>query len=511
MTISRRNLLFGVGATAAVTPLAACGAGGSSTGDGGTDPVLTLAPNGDNNSFDRGQLNIGNQTQFWQPVFDTLLRMDENGELHPNLATSWEYNEDMTEMSMTLQEGVTFTDGTPFDAEAVRANWEYLAESTGQNFYMTASVKEVQIVSDTELIAVLSAPDPVFEESLASVGGAMASPGTLGTDAAVNTPVGTGPYQLDAAQTVPGSTYTYTRIDDYFAVDRYPYSKIILKPMTDLTARLNALKSGQVNGTIGTIQTIEEAESSNLTVIENPLNWVGLLLFDRDGTMVPELGDVRVRQAINFAVDWQKILDNVDQGRGAHTTQIFNPEGDGYDPSLDSVYDFDLEKARSLMAEAGAEGGFTLSLPRATGSAFETYFAVLEQMLAEINITLDFVSIPANDVVPETISGKYPVGFMTLGSQSAWQDILKSVIPGGAWNPMHCEDPELNDLLETAQNASKDEQPAAMKAVSAWVVDQAWFAPWYRVRTPYFTDAGTTALKDLYVVVPPIANYSPAE
>jgi peptide/nickel transport system substrate-binding protein len=460
----------------------------------------------DNNSFDPAQLNIGNQSQFWGPLFDTLLVKDKDNKLMANVATSWEYDSSLTQMTMKLRDGVTFSDGAPLDAEAVKANFANLAAGTGQNAYMAKSVQEVTIVGPTELVIHLAQPDPGFVEYLASVGGAMASPKSLKAPDVASNPVGSGPYVLDKANTVPGSTYTYVRRDGYWNAKAWPYDKMILKPMTDLTARLNALKAGQVNGAIAEIPSVKEAEASGLTVNASQVNWVGLLLMDRDGRMVPELRDVRVRQAINFAFDWQSILDNLAEGRGRHTTQIFSPKSTAFSSTADSVYTYDLGKAKALMAAAGVSG-FTFQMARPP--AYDAFCAVTEESLKQIGITINWVPVSPNAAITEALSGRYPVVFFTLGSQSAWQDIQKAVIPTAPWNPFKCQDPQLAALLADAQHSPEADQPRTMSAVSEWLVDHAWFAPWFRVDNIYLTDAKTTVQMDPYVVAPPVGNFAP--
>jgi peptide/nickel transport system substrate-binding protein len=276
--------------------------------------------------------------------------------------------------------------------------------------------------------------------------------------------------------------------------------------MTDLTARLNALKSCQINGGLADISSLKEAESSNLTVNTVQVNWLGLLLMDRDGRIVPELADVRVRRAINYAFDWQSILTNLDQGRGHHTTQIFSDKGTGYSAKADSVYTYDLARAKTLMAEAGVSGfSFTMTRP----PAYDAYCAVIDDTLKQIGITINWIPVSPNATITEALSGKYPVVFMKLGSQSAWQDIQKAVVPTAPWNPFKCRHPELTALMADAQHSSEGDQPRTMSAVSDWLVDQAWFAPWYRFDNIYLTDAKTAVRMDPYVGAPPVRNYAP--
>ncbi|GAA2823390.1 ABC transporter substrate-binding protein [Kribbella solani] len=498
------------GAVLAAAALVAGAGACSGAGAGGTAAkTLTIANALDNNSFDPTQLNIGNQMQYWSPVFDTLLSRGKDNQLKPWLATSWAYDAKRTTLNLKLKSGVKFTDGTAFDATVVKDNLTNLAAGTGQNSYMSRSIATYQIVSPTELNLKLKTPDPGLIDYLASVGGVMASPKSLKTKEVATTPVGSGPYVLDRAGTVAGSTYTYKRNPDYWNAAAFPYDKIVIKPMNDLTARLNALKSGQVNATITDTNSLADAKRSGLTVNTTPVNWNGLMLMDRDGKLVPALKDLRVRKAINYAFDREAILKNVSHGQGTLTTQIFNAAGDGYDKALDGIYNYDVAKAKQLLAEAGYASGFTITMPESPG--FAQYNAIIEQQLGAIGITVKWVKVPANAIIPAILSGKYPVAFMTLGSQSAWQDIQKAVTRKSPWNPLKAGDPELDKLLAAAQSAPEAQLPAAMQAVSKWLVDNAWFDPWYRENSVYLSDAKTAVAMGAYNVVPPVSAFAPKE
>ena len=494
-------------AAALVAGVGACS--GAGAGSSAAAKTLTIASVLDNNSFDPTQLNIGNQMQYWSPVFDTLLTRDKDNELQPWLATAWKYDATRTTLNLKLKSGVKFTDGTPFDATAVKANLANLAAGTGQNSYMSRSIASYQIVGPSEINLKLKTPDPGLIDYLASVGGVMASPKSLKSATVATTPVGSGPYVLDKTGTVAGSTYTYRRNPDYWNTAAFPYDKIVIKPMTDLTARLNALKSGQVNAALTDTNSLAEGKRSRLTVNTTPVNWIGLLLMDRDGKLVPALKDVRVRKAINYAFDREAILKNVSHGEGTLTTQIFNAAGDGYDKSLDSAYTYDVAKAKQLLSEAGYADGFTVTMPEA--ASYAQYNAIIGQQLAAIGITVKWVKVPANALIPEILSGKYPVAFMTLGSQSAWQDIQKSVTRKSPWNPQKAGDPQLDKLLATAQGAPEAQLPAAMQAVSKWLVDNAWFAPWYRENSVLLSDAKTAVTMQAYNVAPAISSFAPKE
>ncbi|GAA4415367.1 ABC transporter substrate-binding protein [Georgenia halophila] len=488
--------------------LASCSGGSASgSGDGAAagGETLTIASVVDNNSFDRADLEIGHRVHYWMPVYDTLLVLDENAEPQPNLVTEWSYNDDATVLNLHLREGVEFTDGTPFDGAAVQANLEHLANGTGQNSYMAASIEEVEVVSDTEVNLHLSQPDPGLIGYLAVVGGAMASPKAL---EASSGPVGSGPYVLEAGRTTTGSQYTFVRNEDYWNAEAFPYEEIVVKPFQDETARLNALLAGQVD--VGQIDTtaIEQAEGAGLEVTRNPVDWQGLFIADRDGQAVPALGDVRVRRAINLAIDGQSILDNLLLGEGELTDQPFNPLSEAYVPELDSYYSHDVEEARRLMAEAGYEDGFTVTMPQL--QSFANYSPIISEQLSQLNIDVKWEQVSADASISEILSGRFPMFFFSLGSQSAWQDLRKFAFPESPWNTAKVENQELSALLDRVLEVPLEEQPAAMQEANRWLVENAWFAPFYRVNMLVANQTSVDVQLQPWNVVPWIRDFAPA-
>jgi peptide/nickel transport system substrate-binding protein len=493
--------------------LAGCGgtnttqSGGSSTGaaSGGT---LTIGEMFDNNSFDRVALEIGNRIEYWMPVFDTLFVLDDKAQPQPNLATKWSYNSDKTVLDLKLREGVKFTDGTPFDAEAVKTNLSYLAKGTGQNSYMTKSIASYDIVSPTEIKLNLSAPDPGLLGYLGVVGGAMASPKTLTNNhASATTPVGSGPYTLDASATTPGTQYTYVRNPDYWNTKAFPYDRLVLKPIPDGTARLNALKSGQVD--VGPIEakSVAEAKGSGLSLSRVAVDWQGLFLADRAGDKVPALGDVRVRQAINYVFDKKSILKNLQLGEGTVTSQTFNDSSPANVPALDSYYTYDLTKAKQLMADAGYANGFTVTMPDL--AALPQYAPVIQQQLAQINIKVSFEKVAADATISALLSGKFPMFWFSLGSQSPWQDLRKFAFKESPWNTAHVDDPKMDEMLKTAQYAQGDAQPAEFQKINTYMVENGWFAPWYHVNIIIAHSPKVNLTMNPYNAVPWISGFTP--
>lgn len=471
--------------------------------------TLALAATLDNNSFDRAQLMIGNQLQFWSPVFDTLLVREPNGDIGPNLATEWSYNADGNVLNLKLREGVTFTDGTPFDGAAVKANLEYLKNGGGQNSFMAAPIDEVEVVSPTEVNLHLSEPDPGLLQNLGVVGGAMASPATLGVEGSANNPIGSGPYVYDASVSVIGRQYVYNRNPDYWNAAAFPFERVTITPINDAVARLNALKSGQIDAGMSEARAVADAEANGLTVNRMDVDWFGLIIADREGKLVPALADVRVRKALNMAFDAKSILQFVELGFGRLSDQIYPSSSQAYVPELDEVYPFDPAAAKALLAEAGYPNGFELLLPDTNG--FAAFYPIIEKYLKDIGITVKWEKVAPNATITELRSGKYPAYLFQFGYQGEWSEFRKFGFPDSPWNTSKVADPTYLQMLDEALYAKGDAQVALYKDLNRYMVENAFYAPMYRRDTIYLTNKEVKIDMQATNVVSPIRNYSKAE
>ena len=321
VAVHTRGRLAALTLAAAVgVALAGCSAGGTDSADAPT--TLTIANSAELPSFDPAQAADGLLVTDFQPVFDTLLRKVPDGSIEANLATEWLYNDNLTELTLTLRDDVTFTDGSEFTADVAIANIQHQIDAKGVNASAVASIEGLSAPDATALVIDLSLPDPGLIDALAVSVGVMASEKSLTAEDVATNPVGSGPYVLDLDNTVSGDTYTYTANPDYWNPDIVEFDVIVIKTMTDATARLNAVKSGQVQGTPLDLTQVEDAEGSGLNVQAARDDWLGLMVFDRAGAIVPALGDPQVREAISYAIDRQAIVDAFRADHGESTTQL---------------------------------------------------------------------------------------------------------------------------------------------------------------------------------------------
>lgn len=476
-------------AALALTGCAGAGDDGSGASESGRADRLTLTAIIGPTSYDIGQgAEYGNRSPFFQAVFDTLLQKNAAGEIEPWLATEWEYNDDNTVLTLTLRDDVEFTDGTPLDADAVVASLERFRDGTAPQA-ATLAGKEFAAVDPTTVTITQPTPDPSLVNLLSIAPGLIQAPSTFDDPDSATEPVGSGPYILDTAATVTGTTYVYTANPDYWNPDAVKYDNLTINVIEDPTATLNALKAGEANGAkIVNNDTIPEIEASGWTIESNELDFQGLLLFDRAGTMAPELADVRVRQAINMAFDREALLDALQAGYGTVTEQVFPETSVGYDEALDSTYGYDPEAAKELLAEAGYPDGFTLDMM--STPAFQTTFDLVAQQLADIGITVNYTDPGTGNFITDMLAPKYPATWMALEQNPDWQLINFMIAPQATFNPFRSQDPQVDEYIATIQMGGDDAEQAT-KDLNAYIVEQAWFAPFFRVQGTYAVDANT--------------------
>lgn len=488
--------------------LAACG--GSSGAGGTSSETLTIAASVDADSFDPAQAHQGHYVQYYQPVYDSLLRRKPDGTIVPMLATEWSYNDDRTELTLQLRKGVKFTDGTPVDAEAVKFNLDRFRNGNGPDASLLSLISAVETKGKYTVVIKLKAPDPGLLNKLAYQCSYIASPKAIKNGNIATDPVGSGPYMFEASASKPGAQYTFVKNPDYWNPSLQKFDKIVIKPLNSASARLNALLSGQVDAAILASKQAERAKAAGMTAHFYHVNWRGLFLFDRTGEHVPALGNVKVRRAINYAINKKAILTQVRAGLGEVTSQILPPDVPGYVPELDHAYPYNPDKARQLLEQAGYGQGFNLTIPTVQGFMDPALTAAIGQNLKEVGINVTWRNVAISDYIANLIKGKYPVAFFSEAQGTMWWSIQVEIAPDATYNPYGTSDPKVQAWISTVQNGSDAERKKAATELNRYLVEQAWFAPFYRPKVPFFTNETVTVQPQELQVVPSIYNYAPA-
>jgi peptide/nickel transport system substrate-binding protein len=419
-------------------------------------------------------------------AYDSLTRLTPGGQIAPELATSWHYvGSGTTTFQLTLRRGVRFSDGSPLDASAVKAWISYFLRADGP-FTKIIPLRSVTTSGNWTVAFHLSAPDPDVAYQL--IGGninigfigspkAAANPSSLGAQTD-----GAGPYVAVPSQSVAGSVYTFVPNKYYYDPAAIHYSKIVAKIITQPSTMLAAIESGQVDVAAGDVTTAKAAAAAGLDVIKSPTGWGGLLLTDRspkmpNSTAPNPLGNVKVRQALNYAIDRASIAKALLPGSGTATSEARTL--DGYVPSYAHFYAYDPTKARALLAAAGYAHGFTLNLISQTsfGTLGDPMVQAIAQNLSAVGVKVNVTSEPTIDGwVAAYEAEKYVAsGFISFPFIPMYQFYGYYLAPKEASSIGSSDDPTMDKLYEQGLNAKDPGQ--YWQAMSRRMVAQAEEVP----------------------------------
>jgi ABC-type transport system substrate-binding protein len=456
---------------AAAIALTGCSAGGSGSTEAGDSNKLTLGMTADLT----GGWDVVDQPSYqnWgiEGVYDNLVRCMPGGDIVPAAAESFEISEDRRSITAHLREGMKYSDGTPVDSASVQASFEVVKE--------TASDRYGDITFDTpdDQTITISWPEPQPLMETRACSPYLASSDYLASDNRAAAPVGSGPYTLDQDSSTSGSVYSLVKNPDFYDADAYPYERVELRILADETASLNALKTGQVDGTIITAGSYDEAENGELEVLSSSAGLTMLHLTDRLGEKIPALGNVDVRRAMNMVIDKQSIVDSLYDGHAKPISQPFQEGSQAYIEDFEEPYPYDVDKAKQLMAKAGFEDGFTFTVPTMEGQAWTVMLPYVKQQLALLNITVEEEALSGPDAIAQLLSGDYPVPLWNVGGAGSLEDITVHVLPTGFWNVSHQADPTVDALWQQILTADEQSRVNLQQELNKYVIDQAWFVP----------------------------------
>lgn len=329
------------------------------------------------------ELNAGRQ------MVESLLMMDnDNMTILGQLATDWRRIDEYT-VEFDLREGVFFTNGEPFNAEAAKFSLELQAEEPAMSGMMD-TIETVEIIDDYTIRVHTKTPDPLLEISFA--GSSYILPPAyyqeVGEDAFNAHPIGTGPFVF--VKRVSGQYVELERNEDYWG--EYPnIERIHFRGIQEDGARLAALQTGEVhiatNIPLSMYQRV--ANSSGVTAETVQGARMYLLILDSRTDDTP-IHNKLVRQAMNYAVDKEALLDVLFEGQGSVIQgQQATPDFFGFNPDIEA-YPYDPEKARELLAEAGYPDGFTevFSYPFGRLAGDKEVAEAVAAMFEDVGITI---------------------------------------------------------------------------------------------------------------------------
>ena len=471
-------------AVATATTLAACGGngGGGGAASSSEEGTLTFAYDADAapTGYDPLLYSQG-QFTFFSALYDALFVTAPDGTVEPSLVTEFSNNADNTQTTLTLREGVTFTDGSALDAEVVKANLDRRDEEGLEAYGALASGGASEItdvtVSDPQTVVITwASPQAQPENNLVDTAGAIVGPaGLADPDSLETTPDGSGAYTLDAEETTRASTYTLVKNDEAWAADEWAFDTIVFDVITDPQALANAVVSGEADvATILDPATIELVEGRQSTVSVGG-TIVGFPVTDKTGSTNPAFANEAARLAISYAIDREALVEDLHPG-DRPTSQLFPESAPGFDPALDEEFAYDPDRARELLAEAGLPDGFAFN-QTVLGQPDEDQ-VVIQSQLAEVGITMDFTIATSTDQVfaaartDPALWGPFAVGAQPAG-------FIAGVLYGGFMNMQGATEPEIESSLGAALGATGDAQDQALTDLNRAITENGWYIPVY--------------------------------
>lgn len=353
-------------------------------------------------SMDPATAGLDANLVYLTAVYDGLIGVSPSGGLQPMLATEWSLSDDGLTFDMVLRSGVTFQDGKVFDAAAVVANIEHFQADGSLLAASLGLVDSVEAIDATHVRFHLNRPGGDLPELLRGYAGLMASPAAIAAGTLPTQPVGAGPFKV---LSISDSLVSYERWDDYWDADRVGLAGLEISVMLDDIARLNAVRSGQLDLTFIRPDQVAEAEAAGLTTAGAPrVLAYGLSLNPSLGA----LADGAVRKAISRAIDRESINEFLYDGACTPTVQMFPEEYWAYSSDVDEaeLLTLDQEGARQAIT-AAAPDGLKLTLLVSAITAYQRLAEVLQQQLAEVGVTVTIETVDTSDREVRRRAGDY--------------------------------------------------------------------------------------------------------
>jgi len=356
------------------------------------DRELVIAIGSDMLGFDIHNHNNTSTESIHQNMFDYLFKRDENNVLQPWLAESYEIVDDTT-IQVVLKQGVKFHNGDEFTAEDVKFTLERVAtDSSLKENPNYKQIKEVKIIDAYTVQIITHAPEPSIIHRLARLGSGMLPKKYIdenGWDYFLENPIGTGPYKL--VEWVRDDRIVFEPFDDYFLGKVDEWDKVTFRVIPENSTRVSELLAGGVDiATNIPPADWERVESNEGTSLKQEVSNRTLFLVLR-ATEGFATSDVRVRQAIDYAIDDGTLTEFALRGAGIPTLTMVGPGNFGHEPSLYNTYNYDLEKAKQLLAEAGYPNGFEMTLHASKGRYLQDgeVAELIVGMLAQVGIKVN--------------------------------------------------------------------------------------------------------------------------
>ncbi|SDG38006.1 ABC transporter substrate-binding protein [Pseudonocardia oroxyli] len=369
-------------------------------------------------------------------------------------------SDDGTVWSLVLRDGLKFSDGTAFDAAAVKLNWERHADpalASGARG-VASSFASLEVVDPTTLRITLKDINFQFPRSLALFAvNWIASPAAIRAGTLGENPVGAGPFLLK--ERLRDDHMTFVRNPAYYDAPRPYLDQVVLRPIPDGAQRLNSAATGQLDGLVAlTRNDAVQGEQQGLQVLSVAMSGGTSMYFN---FAKPTSGDVRFRQAMRLAIDNAAVSEAVEQGNGPETSTFFAPDTAFYDQAA-AFPKPDLAAAQKLIDEMAAERGGPISFTflvdqrnEQLGTAVQTQLAALKNLDMKLEVASQFLP------TQRQASGDYEVSVQNNFNLDPEPRIGLLLQPGNARNFLRYDNPEMTAVMQAGRATQDLEQRKA--------------------------------------------------
>lgn len=323
-------------------------------------------------------------------VFDYLLMRDSEGDIQPHLAKDWKQVDDLT-FEFELNEGVKFHNGDDLTSDDVKFTLERVAQDNklrSHGDYKT--IKEVKVIDDLNFQIITSEPDPMLLSRISRQASGILPKEYIeenGWDHFKESPIGSGPYKF--VEWKRDNRVVLEKNDDYFKDIELDWDQVVFRAIPEESTRVAELLTDSIDivANVPPNDWDRVNGSENSMIVNGPSNRT-YMIFLRAQEGWPT-SDVRVRQAFDYAIDDKALVESTLNGGGTPTLTRINPGNLGVDEALFGEYNYDVEKAKTLLAEAGFADGLTIELAGPTGRYLKDreVLQLVAGMLEEVGVT----------------------------------------------------------------------------------------------------------------------------
>jgi peptide/nickel transport system substrate-binding protein len=408
-------------------------------------------------------------------IYDTLIEYDDQLVPRPRLATSWEWSPDSQRLSLKLRPGVRFHTGRPFTSEDAKFNLERLRDpSVGSQFRGYANLMHVSAPAPDTLVIDYDAPMRSSFDAVTLT--FMADPQSIDQSSTGSSFVGTGPFVFQ--EWVQGDHLTVRRNADYWQPDKPYLDGVEMRVFQNQQQALIALEAASIDWMVGVAaQDARRLQSDpDYTVIESGKG-ASYLYLGLDVT-APTLADKRLRQALGFAINRQRIVDSVLHGFGRAASTPWPVDSPGYDAALDGTFTFDLSRAQQLLNAAGWTAGTTVPLFVSEALPATIQMAqILQADLASIGVAVAIQTLSQADFVSRLTKGQFQGAWITGIS---WMNFSPATFFNAAFpvripNSSNFTSPTYGALIDLLSAATDDQlQRQAVDQLTRILLDEAF-------------------------------------